>query len=246
MAGPPSPPQSTEPHSLRWDAAQRACRDNDLATLKLLITQGGLFENIPALRSACISGAWGRGTRSSSPQIFSTTDSIRLSKLLQTATTRGHTDIIQYLLKTFPAKDLHVLEWEIVVNALATGRVEVLEPFLEVDPELVGMCDEKRFGTCFTVLFDLVEKEKHLPVVETLCEHSEDVATLSNVFQDCARASSAEVLAYLEKRAPSPVSHEMLLCIASSHGNEDISRFLLHRGADINTKARTGTAETAG
>lgn len=209
MPGPPSPPQSTQRPSLRWDAAQRASRDNDLTTLKFLITQGALFENLPALREACISGAWGRGT-TASQQAFSTTDSIRLSNLLQTATTRGHVPIIRYLLETFPARYLHVLEWEVVVNALATGSVEVMEPFLEVDPGLVSMCDEAKFGTCFTVLFDLVvEKEKHLPMVKLLCEHGADVAALPNVLEDAARSSTAEVLAYLKSRVAEPETREV-------------------------------------
>ncbi|KIW01981.1 uncharacterized protein PV09_06492 [Verruconis gallopava] len=204
MPGPPSPPPTRQQRpSLRWDAAQRACRDNDLSTLRLLVTQGGLFENAPALREACLSGAWGRGTAgdASAAQTFSTQDSIRLSNLLQTATTRGHVPVIRYLLDTFPARDLHVLEWEIVVNALATGSCEVLQPFLDVDPGLVGMVDEARFGTCFTVLFDLVvEKENHLPVVKMLCEHGADVAALPHVLDDAKRSSTPEVVAYLEAK----------------------------------------------
>jgi hypothetical protein len=224
MPGPPSPPQAAQRPSLRWDAAQRACRDDDLATLTFLVAQGGLFENLPVLREACLSGEWGRGTSPRS-QKFSTTDSIRLSNLLQTATTRGHVDIIRYLLETFPAKDLHVLEWETVVNALATGRVEVLEPFLVVDPGLVNMADVQKFGTCFTVLFDLVlEKEKHLPVVKLLCEHDVDISTLPNVFYDCARCSTSGVLAYFESQTSRPLSKETLLCIACNHGNDDIAQ----------------------
>jgi hypothetical protein len=186
--------------SLRWDAAQRAARDNDLTTLQLLVTHGQLFENIRALQEACRDGTWGRGIPSSSNQAFTTQDSVRLSTLLQTATTRGHVRLIKYLLETFPAKDLHVLEWEVIVNALANGRVDVLEPFLEVDPGLVEMQDV-RFGTCFTVLFDLVaEKEKHLPVVRLLCEHSANVANLPHVLEDARRASTLEVVQYLEQR----------------------------------------------
>lgn len=205
MPGPPSSPQAqVQRPSLRWDAAQRACRDNDLATLQFLITQGGLFENLPALQEACRSGAWGRGTTSSSSQFqtFTTQDSIRLSHLLQTATTRGHVPLIRYLLDTFPAKDLHVLEWEITVNALASGRMDVLAPFLEVDPGLVNMYDGggKSFGTCFTVLFDLVvETERHLPMVRLLCEYGADVGALPGVLEDARRASTSEVVEFLEK-----------------------------------------------
>lgn len=203
MPGPPSPPQErSQRPSLRWDAAQRTCRDNDLATLQLLITQGGLFENLPALQEACRSGTWGRGNRSAS-QTFTTQDSIRLSHLLQTATTRGHVPVIRYLLETFPAKDLHVLEWEVIVNALASGRPEVVLPFLEVDPELVNMCDGVNaiFGTCFTILFDLVvEKDQHLPVVKLLCEHGADIKTLPHVLSDARHASTPEVVAYLEEQ----------------------------------------------
>lgn len=52
--------------SLRWDAAQRACRDGDLKTLKFIIEQAGIFEDKPALREACLSGAWGNYAHSSS------------------------------------------------------------------------------------------------------------------------------------------------------------------------------------
>ena len=204
MPGPPSPPtqDKAEPERpcRRWDAAQRACRDNDLASLQLLVNEGGLFQNLPALQEACRSGAWGRGITSGA-QKFTTQDSIRLSHLLQTATTRGHVSVIEYLLDVFPAKDLHVLEWEIIVNALASGRTEVLEPFLKVDPELVNMCDggDKNFGTCFTVLFDLViDKEKHLPMVKLLVEHEADIKSLPNVLEDAKRASTKEVVDYLD------------------------------------------------
>ena len=202
MAGPPSPPpqQQSQRSSLPWEAAQRACRDNDLASLQLLINQGGLFQNLPALQEACKSGAWGRGITEGAQQ-FTTQDSIRLSNLLQTATTRGHMPLIEYLLNIFPAIDLHVLEWEIVVNALASGTPDVLEPFLRVDPGLVDMCDggDKSFGTCFTVLFDLVvDKEKHLPMVKLLCEHGADLKALPHVLEDAKRASTKEVVDYLD------------------------------------------------
>jgi len=232
MPGPPSPPSGTQRPSLRWDAAQRACRDNDLKSLKLLIEQGALFENISSLQEACKTGAWGTGSESSSSQSFSTTDSIRLSNLLQTATTRGHVRIITYLLQVFPAKDLHVLEWEITINAIAQGSVQVLSPFLEVDPGLVNMQDP-RFGTCFSILFNLViEKEKHLPVVQLLCTSGADLAKLPDVFYNCAMGSTPDVLEYLESRTKSLESDERLLQIASSHGNEGMVTFLLDRGAD--------------
>ena len=244
MPGPPSPqshPQEPR-QSIRWDAAQRACRDNHLQTLQFLITQGGLFENATVLREACESGAWGTG-KNAFKIPFSTTDSIRLHTLLQTATTRGHIPIVRYLLAQFPAKDLHVLEWEITINAIAQGSVELLEPFVAVDPGFVNMCDE-RYGTCFTVLFDLVpEKEKHLSVVRFFCDRGADISALPDVLRDCARSSTAEVMQYLLERSEPSSGGGELLCEAAYHGNDDIVAYFLDRGEYVNLTARIEVAK---
>jgi hypothetical protein len=117
--------------------------------------------------------------------------------MLQTATTRAHTDMVSYLLEQFPAKYLHMAEWEVVVNAIAKGSVELLKPFVQVDPPLVNLYDP-RFGTCFTVLFELVhEKELHLPVVRFLVENGADLCSTPNLLQD-AESSTLEVREYIK------------------------------------------------
>jgi hypothetical protein len=203
MPGPLSPPPETptaEPPrtSLRWDTAQRACRDGDLKTLTWLFDNGQLFENRTSLREACISGAWGSGRKELLAQPYATTDSIRLHTMLQTATTRCRVDMVCYLLDQFPAKDLHICEWEVVVNAIAQGSVALLEPFIKVDPDLVNLYDP-RFGTCFTVLFELVHgKEQHLPIVEFFVEHGADVASTPGILKEAGASSIAEVVEYLK------------------------------------------------
>ncbi|KAF2426556.1 hypothetical protein EJ08DRAFT_651663 [Tothia fuscella] len=189
---PPPEPTLEAKSSLRWDTAQRACRDGDLKTLKWLFDNGHLFENRSALREACISGAWGSGRQELLKRPYSTTDSIRLHTMLQTATTRAHVEMVMYLLEQFPAKDLHIAEWEVVVNAIAKGSVELLEPFVKVDPGLVNLFDP-RFGSCFTVLFELVyEEELHLPVVEFFELHGANFAETPNILSD-AEHSTREV-----------------------------------------------------
>lgn len=210
MPGPPTPPPSESlqnptlqsRHSLRWDTAQRACRDGDLKTLQLLFEHAQLFEDRAALRDACISGAWGTGREDllSQTHPFSVTDSIRLHTMLLHATERGHVELIRYLLDQFPAKGLHVAEWQIVVNAVSKGRRDVLELFIEVDPGLVNMCHDD-FGSCFTILFGVLEeKEGHLPMVEFLIEKGADVGGIPGVLGDAVAASTTtQVMDVLRK-----------------------------------------------
>jgi hypothetical protein len=120
--------------------------------------------------------------------------------MLQTATTRGRVDMVCYLLDQFPAKDLHICEWEVVVNAVAQGSVELLEPFIKVDPELVNLYDP-RFGTCFTVLFELVqEQDLHLPMVKFLIEKGADISKTSGLLRDADASSTLEVVEFLEAK----------------------------------------------
>jgi hypothetical protein len=147
-----------------------------------------------------MSGAWGSGRQDLLAKPYSTTDSIRLHTMLQTATTRGRVDLVRYLLEQFPAKDLHICEWEVVVNAIAQGSVELLEPFVKVDPGMVNLHDP-RFGSCFTVLFELVhEKELHLPVVKFLVQHGADVSQIPGALREASLSSTQEVVEFLEAR----------------------------------------------
>jgi len=215
--------------SLRWDAAQRACRDGDFKTLKWLFENAQLFEDKAALREACMSGAWGTGEEELLKRPFSTTDSIRLHTMLQHATTRGHVPIVRYILEQFPAKDLHVIEWEIVYSAIGQGSVELLKPFVEVDARLVNMFSPS-LGSCFTILFTLVdERELHLPVVEFLVQHGADIMNTPCILSDCAASSTPEVLQLIEGCG---VKDEALCvpCIAARHGNVDIVKYCLNRG----------------
>jgi hypothetical protein len=237
MAGPPSPtPESStaaQPRqSLRWDTAQRACRDGDLKTLKFLFENAQLFEDKEALREACLSGAWGTGRVDLLKRPFSTTDSIRLHTMLLHATERGHVHLVRYLLEQFPAKGLHVAEWQIVVNAINKGRVELLEPFVEVDPELVNM-QHLNFGSCFTILFGSVEeKELHLPIVEFLIANGADIKSIPMILVDCAASSTVQVLEVLQ-RAGTRGDIGLALCIAAYYGNEDVAVELLGQGEDV-------------
>jgi hypothetical protein len=165
--------------SLRQDAAMRASRDGDLSTLKALIDQASLFEDAAALRRACESGLWGAPAENSqlsvSKSLYSTKDSILLHNLLQSATTRGHADVIGFLLKRFPAQKLHVAEWELIVVALSSGKVKVLKPYLDIDPESVQMV-ESRFGNCYQLVLSMNdEPEDILPMMEFLKETGADV-----------------------------------------------------------------------
>jgi hypothetical protein len=204
MPSPPSPHLDSSTvaqprQSLRWDTAQRACRDGDLKTLKFLVERAQLFEDRESLRDACISGAWGTGREDLLTRPFSTTDSIRLHTMLLHATERGHVHLIRYILEQFPAKGLHFAEWQIVVNAISKGSVELLEPFVEVDPELVNMY-HPTFGSCFTILFGCVEeRNSHLPMVEFLIERGANVKSIPMVLVDCAASSTAQVLDVLQK-----------------------------------------------
>lgn len=206
MPGPPSPtppsPSSQIPtlqprHSLRWDTAQRAVRDGDLKTLQFLFEKAQLFEDKAALRDACISGAWGTGREDLLTRPFSTTDSIRLHTMLLHATERGHVELVRFILKQFPARGLHVAEWQIVVNAIGKGSVELLSLFVEVDGGLVNMYHDD-FGSCFTVLFGIVEeKEKHLPVVQFFIEKGADVGRIKGVLADAIALSTTDVVEVL-------------------------------------------------
>lgn len=206
MPGPPTPPSRESQHptlqprqSLRWDTAQRACRDGDLKTLKFLFENAQLFEDKEALREACVSGAWGTGREDLPTRPFSTTDSIRLHTMLLHATERGHVNLIRYILERFPAKGLHIAEWKIVLNAISKGSVELLEPFIEVDPELLNMY-HPNFGSCFTILFGAVEeKELHLPMVEFLIEKGAEVVSIPRVLVDAATSSTPYVMEVLQK-----------------------------------------------
>jgi len=118
--------------------------------------------------------------------------------MLQAATTRGRVEMVDYLLERFPAKDLHIAEWEVVVNAIAQGSVELLDPFVKADPELVNLYD-LRFGTCFTVLFELVhEKELHLPVVKFLFENGANIPQTPGLLREALASSTADVVEFLE------------------------------------------------
>jgi hypothetical protein len=169
-------------HSLRQDAAMRACRDGDSSTLQRLIDQAQLFENPAALKQACQSGLWGDPKLSSnntsgnaSGDSYSTKDSVLLHNLLFSAVTRAHADIIQLLLDRFPARHLHVAEWELVVSALGTGDVQVIKPFVDIDPDLIKLLEPK-VGNCFDVLFSLNSDSDDLkPIVEYLLERGANV-----------------------------------------------------------------------
>jgi hypothetical protein len=108
--------------------------------------------------------------------------------------------MVRYLLDEFPAKDLHICEWEVVVNAIAQGSVELLKPFVQVDTELVNLYDP-RFGSCFTVLFELVhEKELHLPVVEYLVESGADVGKTPGILKEADASSTPDVIEFLKNK----------------------------------------------
>jgi hypothetical protein len=190
--------------SMRGDAARRAVRDGDVKTLKWLIDEAGLFEKAPALRKACISGAWGSGDKTLPSPSYSTTDSILLHELLLGATTRGHVKLLQLLLDRFPAKSLHILEWELIINAIAQASVEMLSPYMTVDPELVKMQDS-RYGNCFSALFSLSDDpEQHLPVARYLLEHGADPNMISgpppkSVLQLALEYSTSDVVDVLKQ-----------------------------------------------
>ncbi|KAF2674685.1 hypothetical protein BT63DRAFT_419970 [Microthyrium microscopicum] len=176
--------QSTQRTSLRYDAALRACRDGDLSTVQKLINEAQLFKDPKSLRKACENGTWGTGVKSSNvandnESAYDTTDSIRLHTMLQTATTRSHTRIVVYLLDQFPARGLHIAEWEVVVNALGSGSMEMLTPFLAVDPDIVHWVDDRLGGTVFGVINRLVEEwEKKKALFELLVDHGADLNML--------------------------------------------------------------------
>jgi len=224
--------------SLRWDAAQRACRDGDLKTLRWLFENAGLFEDKEALREACISGAWGTGKEELPQRPFSTTDSIRLHTMLQTATTRCHVGIVHYLLEQFPAKDLHVLEWEVVINAIGQASVPLLEEIFNVDPNFVNLY-RSTTGNCFQVLFSVVkEPELHLPVVEFLLAHDadpnlgrEDAGNLT-CLESAVAFSTPSVVELLESHHAKGDKLQML-GLAASAGNVDMCQYLVDKGADV-------------
>lgn len=167
--------------SLRQDAAMRACRDGDVATLRFLLDQASLFEDPMSLREACESGEWGELIKDANDankepprKPYSTKDSVLLHNLLQCATTRAHADIIQLILERFPAHRLHVVEWELIIVALGSGNVNVLKAFVDIDPELVNMTGA--FGNCFDVIFALNEEEERVqPMIEFLLERGADL-----------------------------------------------------------------------
>jgi len=224
--------------SLRWDAAQRACRDGDLKTLRWLFENAGLFEDKDALREACISGAWATGNDELLNRPFSTTDSIRLHTMLQAATTRCHVGVVHYILEQFPAKDLHVLEWEIIVNAIGQASVQLLEEFVNVDPSFVNLY-RSTTGNCFQVLFSLVgERELHLPIVKFLLTHGadprqgrEDVVHLS-CLESAVAFSTPAVVDLLETHCIDG-DKLLMLGLAASAGNTEMCRYLVDQGADI-------------
>jgi hypothetical protein len=224
--------------SLRWDTAQRACRDGDLKTLRWLFENAGLFEDKDALREACIEGAWATGNDELLKRPFSTTDSIRLHTMLQTATTRCHIDVVHYILEQFPAKDLHVLEWEIIVNAIGQASVPLLEEFVNVDPNLVNLY-RSTTGNCFQILFSVVgERELHLPIVEFLLGHGadpglgrEDAVNLS-CLESAVAFSTPAVVERLETHGIEG-NKLLMLGLAASAGNAEMCQYLVDQGADI-------------
>ena len=224
--------------SLRWDAAQRACRDGDLKTLRWLFENAHLFEDKDALREACISGAWATGNDELLKQPFSTTDSIRLHSMLQAATTRCHVGVVHYILEQFPAKDLHVLEWEVIVNAIGQASVPLLEEFVNVDPGSVNLYHNTT-GNCFQVLFSVVEeREMHLPIVEFLLAHGADPrlsregATHLSCLESAVAFSTPAVVELLEAHHIDG-DKLLMLGLAASVGNADMCRYLVDQGADV-------------
>lgn len=224
--------------SLRWDAAQRACRDGDLKTLRWLFEDAGLFKDKDALREACIAGAWATGNDELLKRPFSTTDSIRLHTTLQTATTRCHVAIVHYILEQFPTKDLHVLEWEVIVNAIGQASVPLLEEFVKVDPSLVNLY-RSATGNCFQILFSVVEeRELHLPIVEFLLDHGadpelgrEDAVHLS-CLESAVAFSTPAVVELLETHRIEG-DKLLMLGLAASAGNAEMCGYLVDQGADI-------------
>ena len=225
--------------SQRWDAAQRACRDDDLTSLQWLVESARLFEDQASLRAACISGAWGTGNEDliEDGKAFTAADSIKLHTMLQTATSRGHVRMVEYLLQQLPAKSLHVLEWEIILAALGQASIELLEIFAKVDPDFVHM-SRPEFGNCFTALFSLsVEQEMHLPVVEFLLSHGaqpDDGVSASRVIQQAIATSTPEVVEALQ-RTGAPDEPARFLSVAAYHGNVAMVRYLLDKGASPST-----------
>jgi hypothetical protein len=224
--------------SLRWDVAQRACRDGDLKTLRWLFENADLFEDKDALREACISGAWATGNDELLKRPFSTTDSIRLHTMLQAATTRCHVGVVHYILEQFPAKDLHVLEWEVIVNAIGQASVPLLEEFVNVDPSYVNLY-RSTTGNCFQVLFSVVaERELHLPIVKFLLAHGadpsqgrEDAVQLSCL--ESAVAFSTPAVVELLETHHIDGDKLLMLGLAASAGNVEMCRYLVDQGADI-------------
>jgi hypothetical protein len=227
---------TTERFSQRWDAAQRACRDGQLQTLQWLFEKAQFFEGRQALREACISGAWGSGNEEILTQPYSTTDSVRLHTMLQTATARGHVDIVRYLLEQFPAKDLHVLEWEIILSAIGQGSLDLLEAFAVVDRNFVHM-SRPQFGNCFTALFSLVkEPEYHLPVVQFLLDSGaqpDEGVPLGNTLREAVASSTPDVLRTLKLYGAKGDELQML-AVAAGAGNANMVKHLLENGADAN------------
>jgi len=222
--------------SLRWDAAQRACRDGDLKTLQWLFENAGLFEDKDSLREACIAGAWATGNDELLKRPFSTTDSIRLHTMLQTATTRCHVGVVHYILEQFPAKDLHVLEWEVIVNAIGQGSVPLLEEFFNVDPDFVNLY-RSTTGNCFQVLFSVVgERELHQPIVEFLLAHGADPRLGGDGRVSCLESAVAfSTPAVVELLESHHIEGDKLLMLglAASAGNVDMCRYLVDHGANI-------------
>jgi hypothetical protein len=186
----------------------RACRDGDTATLKLLIDQAALFEKPNELREACLSGAWGAPNgqlyEETQPS-YTTQDSILLHNLLLTATTRSYANIVELLLEKFPARRLHEAEWELVLAALGTGKVEVVKAYVKVDPELVNMMSTS-FGNCFDIVLALVDDpEDWVSLIEFLLEQGGDP---SSGFGDHA-------VAHAEKHLP----EDLMLNISCATGS---------------------------
>lgn len=109
---------------------------------------------------------------------------------------------MSFLLDKFPAKGLHVAEWEVVVNAIAQGP-EMLKLYLAVDPQLVEMNDE-RVGDCFGIVFALVEDELQAEVVQLLLKNGADpnlrrVTGGRTVLKEAELVSTPEVVELLKK-----------------------------------------------
>lgn len=106
------------------------------------------------------------------------------------------------LLKEFRARDLHVAEWEVVVNAIGTGNVDVVRPFLVVDPDIVRWTDKRIGGSVFGVILQLIDDwDRQKVMSEFMVQNGADLnmrwGENMTILDEAMPASNADMIRWL-------------------------------------------------